>query len=288
MTPDPRKDAPAGAQAPTRLLFIGGGNMAQAMVGGLIDSGTAPGAIDVVDPLAATRDALAARFGLRTLAETPAEGRYDAVVLAVKPQQAETALAQSAGLLAANRGAVLISIAAGLRIASIRRLSGGHEAVVRSMPNTPALIKEGVTGLYVPPGTDPAQAALAERVLASTGAVAMIDDEALIDSVTAVSGSGPAYVFYLIEAMIRGAIAAGLPAATARLLVHRTVKGAAMLAQASDEPAEVLRARVTSPAGTTAAAIAVLDERAVMQALVDAVAAARARGEALGGGPTGA
>jgi pyrroline-5-carboxylate reductase len=278
----PASGTTAAIDPTARILFIGGGNMAQAMISGLLASGLAADRISVVEPHAPTRDALAARHPLRLLEQTPTDGVFDAIVLAVKPQQADTALAQSAVLLAKNRQAVLISIAAGLRVAAIRRSSGGHQAVVRSMPNTPALINEGVTGLHVPPGTTPAQAALAEAVLASTGAVARIDDEALIDTVTAVSGSGPAYVFYLIEAMIEAAVANGLSEPTARLLVHRTVKGAAMLAQASSDPAEVLRARVTSPGGTTAAAVAVLEARGMKAAVGDAIAAARRRGEELG------
>lgn len=270
------------SRSPT-ILFIGGGNMAAAMIGGLVGS-TGDTRVAVIEPQAATRAELERRFGVATHAAAIDGIRADAIVLAVKPQVAATALAAARPLLSANAGAVLVSIAAGTPIAAIREASGGHPSIVRAMPNTPALIGEGVTGLYVPAGIAAPLAALAERIVASTGAVVRLDDEGALDAVTAVSGSGPAYVFYLIEGMMRAAHAQGLSAAQARTLVHATVRGAALLAAASDEPAEVLRQRVTSPNGTTAAAIAELDRQGVMDAIVSAIAAARRRSEELGRG----
>ena len=282
-----------------RILFIGGGNMAAAMIGGLVgssgttrhDRGPGDGSsldaadrprVTVIEPEAQARASLEQRFGVATEAAPQASLVADALVLAVKPQVAATALAQARPLLAANADAVLVSIAAGTTLAAIRAASGGHRSIVRAMPNTPALIGQGVTGLYVPDGTAAPLAALAERIVASTGTVVRLHDEAALDAVTAVSGSGPAYVFYLIEAMIKGARAEGLADADARQLVLATVRGAALLAEASDEPADVLRRRVTSPNGTTAAAIAEFDRRGVMEAIVAAIGAARRRSEELG------
>ncbi len=282
-----------------RILFIGGGNMAAAMIGGLVgssgttrlDRGPGDGSsldaadrprVTVIEPDAQARASLEQRFGVATEAAPQASLVADALVLAVKPQVAATALAQARPLLAANADAVLVSIAAGTTLAAIRAASGGHRSIVRAMPNTPALIGQGVTGLYVPDGTAAPLAALAERIVASTGTVVRLHDEAALDAVTAVSGSGPAYVFYLIEAMIKGARAEGLADADARELVLATVRGAALLAEASDEPADVLRRRVTSPNGTTAAAIAEFDRRGVMEAIVAAIGAARRRSEELG------
>lgn len=273
---------------PSRILFIGGGNMASAMIGGLLRAATAatgrPLEVSVIEPDPATRASLESRFGIATHdAPGPAIGA-DAIVLAVKPQVAVAALEQARPLLAAHADAVLISIAAGTTLATLARASGGHRALARAMPNTPALIGEGVTGLYLPDGTSPAQAALAERVVASTGAVVRLSRESELDAVTAVSGSGPAYVFYLIEAMMTAARAEGLTAEQARTLVQATVSGAAHLAAQSSEPAEVLRQRVTSPNGTTAAAIAEFDRHGVMAGIIAGVAAARQRSEELGKG----
>lgn len=283
------------------VLFIGGGNMAAAMIGGLLRQpggsaaggsaagGSAPGepasrglVVTVVEPEAATRTGLEQRFGIATRAGADPGARVDAIVLAVKPQVAALALDQARPLLQANPDAVLVSIAAGTTLATLGRASGGHRAIARAMPNTPALIGEGVTGLFLPEGISDAQAALAERIVASTGAVVRLGREAELDAVTAVSGSGPAYVFYLIEAMMTAARAEGLSEAQARTLVKATVRGAALLADQSDEPAEELRRRVTSPNGTTAAATAEFDRRGVMAGIVAGIAAARQRSEALG------
>jgi pyrroline-5-carboxylate reductase len=267
-----------------RILFIGGGNMASAMVSGLVGAGVPASRIAVIEPLEAARRALADKVGTVGFAgvdEVPADQRFDAIVLAVKPQQAGVALRGCQALLARNRDAVLISIAAGIGIELLAAMSGGHARLVRAMPNTPALIGAGISGLYAPPGTAARDADIARAVLASTGRVVTVDHEALIDTVTAVSGSGPAYAFYLMEAMIEAGIAGGLDAATARELAIHTVKGAALLAIGSEDPPEVLRARVTSPGGTTAAAIGVLEERQVGAILRSAIGAAAARSRQL-------
>ena len=267
-----------------RVLFIGGGNMATAMIGGLLGDASSDAEVLVIEPNAESRARLEQQFRLTTFTGPEPTIRADAIVLAVKPQVAVTALQQARPLLAANGDAILISIAAGTTLSTLAEASGGHRARARAMPNTPALIGEGVTGLYVAPTAGPEQAELAERVVASTGAVVRLDDEAALDAVTSVSGSGPAYVFYLIEAMMKGALAGGLSEEQARVLVQGTVRGAALLAERSEEPASVLRQRVTSPNGTTAAAIEEFDRRGVMDGIVAGVAAARARSEELGRG----
>lgn len=273
-----------GLPADCRILFIGGGNMAGAMISGLVDSGVAPERIGVVEPLAAARQALGDRFGTPVFADAAGIGkelRFDAIVLAVKPQQAAVALAACQGLLRRNPDAVLISIAAGLGIELLVSMSGGHRRVVRAMPNTPSLIGQGIAGLYAPADAAPRDREIARAILASTGKVVPVEHEELIDTVTAVSGSGPAYAFYLMEAMTEAGIAGGLDAASARELAIHTVKGAALLALASDEPPEVLRARVTSPGGTTAAAVAVLEERQVKGIFGSAIRAAATRSRQL-------
>lgn len=277
---------------PRRILFIGGGNMAAAMIGGLVRAGgsTLPASagaparleVAVIEPDAATRARLVDRHGITAHAAPSGNLAADAIVLAVKPQVAPQALVQSQPLFAANPDAILVSVAAGITIATLSRDSGGHRAIGRAMPNTPALIGEGVTGLYLPASIAAAQATLAEQILVSTGAVVRLDDEASLDAVTAVSGSGPAYVFYLIEAMMAGALAEGLSADQARTLVQATVRGAALLADQSEEPAEVLRQRVTSPNGTTFAAITEFDRQHVREGIVAGIAAARRRSEELG------
>jgi pyrroline-5-carboxylate reductase len=258
--------------------------MASAMINGLVDAGVAAARIGVVEPLDTARQALGERFGTMVFADAGAIGeelRFDALVLAVKPQQATVALTACHGLLRRNPGAVLVSIAAGLGIDLLVSMTGGHRRVVRAMPNTPSLIGEGIAGLYVPPDAAPQDGEIARAILASTGKVVPVDHEKLIDIVTAVSGSGPAYAFYLMEAMTEAGIAGGLDAAAARELAIHTVKGAALLALASEEPPEILRARVTSPGGTTAAAVAVLDERQVKGIFNSAIRAAAVRSRQL-------
>jgi pyrroline-5-carboxylate reductase len=268
------------ASTSNRIVFVGGGNMAAALIGGLLARGTSPTTIAAIDPSAAQRDALAARFGIAVHAAADAAAMdVDLIVLAVKPQQMREAVAAIAPWVA-NR--LLLSVAAGVRAADLSRWLGGHARIVRTMPNTPALIGLGATGLAVLPGTGAEDRVRAESILAAVGCTVWVDDEAALDAVTALSGSGPAYVFRLIEAMIDGAVTLGLTPAQARTLALQTVLGAAQLAASSDESPAVLRERVTSRGGTTAAALEVLEAADFGGLLARAMHAACARSQALG------
>lgn len=260
--------------------FIGGGNMAMALIGGLLANGREPGSIRVVDPAEPQRRLLQERFGV-TVGAT-ADGLVagsEAVVLAVKPQQMREAASAIVPQLA---GQLVISIAAGIRAADLSRWLGGHRRVVRCMPNTPALIGAGITGMAAMPGLTDADRAAADALLAAVGQTLWVNDEAMLDAVTAISGSGPAYVFYFMEAMHAAARGMGFDEAQARALTLATFGGAARLAADSPEPASTLRERVTSKGGTTAAALAVMTERKVHEHIVEALAAARTRSVELG------
>lgn len=262
-----------------KIVFLGGGNMASALVGGMLERGFAAAQIVVVELARERRDWLVQTFGVGVAADVGVVPGADALVLAVKPQQMREALAPLAGRLG---GALAISVAAGLRVADLARWLGGHERVVRAMPNTPALIGAGVTGMYAPPAVDAAGRGLAERILSAVGSVVWVEDEARMDAVTAVSGSGPAYVFHFIEALEAAAVARGFDAHTARRLALDTVLGAAKLAASSEDSPGVLREKVTSKGGTTAAALAVFGEGDLLGLVGRAVAAAEARGRELG------
>ncbi|MDW8468162.1 MAG: pyrroline-5-carboxylate reductase [Burkholderiales bacterium] len=263
------------------VTFVGGGNMADALVGGLLAKGVAPAALRVVDIDAAARARLQAKYaGVLTYAETRAALREgDVVLFAVKPQQLREAARAAA--LGRDRHLV-VSIAAGVRIASLARWLGGYGRIVRAMPNTPALVGAGVTALCAAPGCAEADLAAAETILGAVGRTVRIGEERLMDAVTAVSGSGPAYVFWLIEQLAAAGEALGLAAETARTLALETVLGAAKLAAQSGEPPELLRARVTSKGGTTEAALAVFDQERLGERFFAAVRAACARGDELG------
>ncbi|MES5814740.1 pyrroline-5-carboxylate reductase [Pseudoxanthomonas sp. Soil82] len=263
------------------LAFIGGGNMARSLIGGLARRGVDTRTIRVAEPVAALREALVADFGVQAF-----ERGGDAVagaglwLLAVKPQMMRAACEPLAAAAQAQRPLV-VSIAAGIPVARLQQWLGGGLPVVRCMPNTPALLGAGVTGLYAGEGVDASQRARADELLSSAGATVWIDAEPLIDAVTAVSGSGPAYVFLLAEALEAAAVAEGLPAADARTLVVQTLLGAGrMLAEAGEAPAE-LRRRVTSPGGTTQAAIEAFQAGGFEALVARAVHAARERGAAL-------
>lgn len=267
-----------------KITFLGGGNMAAALIGGMVERGFAAAGIQVVELGEEARQRLGDRFGVRTVAAFD-DGALscDVIVLAVKPQQMRAALAPVAGRLA---GQLVISIAAGLRIGDLARWLGGDGApyarIVRCMPNTPALIGAGVTGLYADPAVDAAGREAAAHILSAVGSVVWVGDEAAIDGVTAVSGSGPAYVFHFIEALEAAGRKQGFDEQAARRLAIDTVMGAAKLAAASDEPPGVLRERVTSKGGTTEAALASLAAAGWHDALVAAVQAAATRGRELG------
>ncbi|MBV6475273.1 MAG: pyrroline-5-carboxylate reductase [Rhodocyclaceae bacterium] len=263
-----------------RITFIGGGNMANALIGGLLKQGFAAKDICVVEPLPDNRERLAGAFGIACLSAPEASAlSCDVLVLAVKPQQMREALAPFAGRLS---GQLVISIAAGVRLGDISRRLGGHQRLVRSMPNTPALIGAGITGLYADPAVDAQGRSQAERVLAAVGKTLWIADEAQMDAVTAVSGSGPAYVFFFIESLRDAARALGFPEDQARLLAIETVVGAAALAANSNEDVTLLRQRVTSKGGTTEAALNSLDADDFRAAILRAVQAANARGREMG------
>lgn len=263
------------------LAFIGGGNMARSLIGGLVRRGHAPSRISVSEPQAAAREALAAEFGVAVHAGN-AEAAQGAglLVLAVKPQVMREVCEGLRATVAASRPLVL-SIAAGVRIGQFERWLGAGTAVVRAMPNTPALIGAGVSGLVANAAATPAQRQAAEAVLSCAGSIVWLADEAQMDAVTAVSGSGPAYFFLLVEALQDAARAQGLPAAAARELVLATALGAARMAAEGGEEAAVLRARVTSPGGTTQAALDVFEAGGLRALVAAAVAAATARGREL-------
>jgi len=267
--PDPHASA---------LAFIGGGNMARSLVGGLVAAGTDPATIRVADPNAAARDALAADFGVR-VSDAAAEVAAGAGtwVFAVKPQVMREVCAGLADVAQAQRPLV-VSIAAGITASQLERWLGGGLAVVRAMPNTPALLGAGVTGLFANARVDAAGRARADRLLASAGRTVWIDDEVRMDAVTATSGSGPAYVFLLAEAMEAAAIAEGLPPDAARTLAQQTLLGASrMLVESGEAPAE-LRRRVTSPNGTTQAAIEAFEAGGFRDLVARAIRAATRRG----------
>lgn len=263
-----------------KIVFLGGGNMASALIGGMLAKGFSAGEIGVVELNPEARAGLAGRFGVEAFADAgQAPLPADVLVLAVKPQQMRAALAPLAGRLGDT---LVVSIAAGLRTADLSRWLGGHRRLVRCMPNTPALIGAGVTGLWADPSVDAAGRAVAERVLAAVGLTVWLSDESQMDGVTALSGSGPAYVFHFIEALEAGGAALGLAPATARELAIGTVLGAARLAAESGEAPAKLRERVTSKGGTTAAALASFADDGFVALVARALKAAEARGRELG------
>ena len=260
------------------VVFIGGGNMARSLIGGLAARIDDASMIRVVDPNASIRDALSKDFGVSTFAEA-----VDAVdgagtwVLATKPQVMRT-VCETLATRAQTTRPLVLSVAAGITAGQLDRWLGGDIAVVRTMPNTPALLGAGVTGLFANARVDDAGRERAQALLASAGVTVWVEDEARMDAVTGTSGSGPAYVFLLAEAMEDAAIAQGLPADDARTLVVQTVLGAArMLAESGEAPAE-LRRRVTSPGGTTHAAIETFEAGGLRALVADAIANATRRG----------
>lgn len=261
------------------LAFIGGGNMAGAIIGGLLKSGRAPGSILVVDPGDAQRAKLQAEFGVRSFAAADAAlAEAATVVWAVKPQFFQAAAAPCAAFVGQ---ALHLSVMAGIRSDAIAQATGAAR-VVRSMPNTPALIGQGIAGLFARDAVTAADRAEVEAVLAPTGRMLWVDREEDLDAVTALSGSGPAYVFYFVEAMMQAAREMGLSEAQGKQLALATFAGATALAQASDEAPEVLRERVTSKGGTTHAALSMLEARGVKAAFVQAMHAAQQRARELG------
>jgi pyrroline-5-carboxylate reductase len=261
------------------LAFIGGGNMASAIIGGLIRQGMKPEQIMVVEPFANTAAKLLVDFGITAMSAADSSlSRADLVVWAVKPQIFSEA---AAPVMPFTRSALHLSVAAGIRTNSICSWLG-TDRVVRCMPNTPALVGQGMTGLFPCSSVSPADQALVERVIGTTGQFIWLNQESQLDAVTALSGSGPAYVFYFLEAMTEAGVGMGLSAAQAYQLAVATFSGASSLAAASTEPAEVLRQRVTSKGGTTYAAITALEAAGVKASFVMAMQAAEVRARELG------
>jgi pyrroline-5-carboxylate reductase len=260
-----------------KIAFIGGGNMASAIIGGMIASGWEPSRITVVDPNADQRDRLASEHGVSTTQDVASAAAADIIVLAVKPQViAAVAKEMSVDL----SGKLILSIAAGVTIATLEGLFG-PVAIARTMPNTPALLGLGATGLYVNDHTTEAQRLAAKAIIKAFGICVTVEREDLLDAVTAVSGSGPAYYFLMIEEMIRAGSALGLPPEDAKALTLQTALGAATMATQGDAP-EVLRARVTSPNGTTHAAIVSMQENGFGNVIAKAMTACRDRAVELG------
>ncbi len=263
-----------------KIGFIGGGNMARSLIGGLIARGQPPASILVSEPNAELRSRLGADFNVEVHADNaPVAGAADILLLAVKPQVMRTvceAIGKSRG-----GNAVVVSIAAGITAAQLDAWLGGGAAIVRCMPNTPALIGAGASGLFANAACSASQREAAQALMSAAGVSAWIEDEALMDAVTAVSGSGPAYFFHLIEALQAAAERQGLPPQAARLLVLHTALGAARMAVEGDEDAATLRQRVTSPGGTTERALEVLSEGGLANLIDAAVVAATERGRQL-------
>jgi len=261
------------------IAFIGGGNMASAIIGGLLKRGLPASQIQVVEPFAEQRAKLAQQFQVAVSASPEATlNRAGLVVWAVKPQTFREAAAQSREH---TRAALHLSVAAGIRSDSIASWLG-TERVVRAMPNTPALIGKGITALFARPAASAADRLAAEQVIQTTGDFLWLAEEEQLDAVTALSGSGPAYVFYFIEAMIQAGIDMGLSREQSHQLAVATFVGASALAQDATEPPEVLRARVTSKGGTTYAALTAMEQDGMQQRFMRAIEAARQRARELG------
>jgi len=265
----------------TRVSFIGCGNMGLSLIGGLIANGHEPSAIRGADPDPVKRQLIADRYGIEVYADNaPAIGDTEVIVLAVKPQM----LADTVSGLAAyiNPSQLIISIAAGIRLDMLGRLLGRDQPVVRVMPNTPALIRTGASALYANRAVSPAQRDLAEGIMRAVGLAVWLGNEADMDTVTALSGSGPAYFFLVMEVLEKAAIRLGLQPDQARLLTLETAIGAAKMALESGVDTATLRRQVTSPGGTTEQALKVLMEKGdIEQLFMDALSAAKHRSEEL-------
>jgi len=262
-----------------KIAFLGGGNMASALIGGLIAKGTDAASIAVIEMSAAAREKLA-RYRVQ-LPSAPGAAMQGAeiIVLAVKPQDMKRALASVSGF---SREKLVVSVAAGITLKSLSRWLGGHRKIVRCMPNTPALIGAGITGLYAAPEVEKNEREKAETILRAVGDVVWMPEERLLDPVTAVSASGPAYVFWFIEQLAASAEKLGIPKDAALKMAKQTVLGSALLASQSADSPETLRKNVTSKGGTTEAALKVFDEAKLAEHFARAVAAASKRGEEMG------
>lgn len=265
--------------APFKLGFVGGGNMASAMIVGLKQQQFDPQSILVIELDADKRLSLENTFGVKTSDQLTDVASNDVIILAVKPQQLKTLASSLAPLL---KQQLIISIAAGIRIEDLSRWLGNYTSVVRAMPNTPAQIQAGVTGVYASPEVSASQKQQATEVLDAIGETVWLSREEELDAVTAISGSGPAYVFYFIEALQEAAIQLGLSEAQAKQLSIATFQGASQLAAHSSTSVQTLRAQVTSKGGTTEQGILSLETSQVKQAIVLAAQQAEKRAKIMG------
>ncbi len=265
----------------TKISFIGAGNMAASLIGGLIQDGFPASRIMISDPDPKQRERILANYPVHSTQDNSVGVEFaDTVVFCVKPQvmkQVVTGIAQTA----AQTRPLFLSIAAGIRIEAISRWLGGEPAVIRAMPNTPAMVQSGAAALYANAQASDEQKEIAESILRAVGLALWVDEESQLDTVTALSGSGPAYVFLLMEALQRAATRLGLPEQTASLLTVQTAFGAAKIALESNETPAQLRRRVTSPGGTTERALAVLTEAGIEELIERAVTAAEQRAREL-------
>ncbi|WP_348944243.1 pyrroline-5-carboxylate reductase [Chitinibacter sp. FCG-7] len=261
------------------ITFIGGGNMATAMIGGMLAQGFSGSEIHVVEPNEAKRAELTAQYGISTSAPGEAIPASTAILFAVKPQQFKAVTAE---VLPQIGNALVISIAAGIRVDTLSRFLDGHQRIIRVMPNTPALVQAGISGVYASEAVNEADRKLTNRILSSIGEQVWVDDEHQIDGITAISGSGPAYVFYFMEALQAAARAQGFAPDVAHKLAYQTFAGAVKLALSSDDDAGTLQQKVTSKGGTTERAIKALEYSEVRTTIISAAAAAAARSRELG------
>ena len=264
-----------------KISFIGGGNMAQALISGLVGCGIKPNLITVADPSSDAREQLAAK-GLKTV-DPMADPKSavigaDIVVLAVKPQMMKVVVSAFADVL---DNQLVISVAAGLSTDLLSNMLGGYSNIVRAMPNTPSMIQMGATGLYGTDNISAEQKQLATAVMEASGLVMWVDDEEHMHAVTAVSGSAPAYMFYFIESMVDGAVALGLDKEQASALAMQTMLGAAKMAMNSDDAPAELRRKVTSPNGTTQAAVESMQANEIGRQISEAMQACYDRSQAL-------
>ncbi len=263
-----------------KIAFVGGGNMAGALIGGLLGKGYAAGDLSVIEVIAQARASLTSRYKVHVSESADARTfGADTIMLAVKPQDMRSAVGPLKGKLDAQ---LVISIAAGIRLEDLSRWLGGYRKLVRVMPNTPALVGAGISGLYAGAEVSTEERKRAEAILNAVGKTVWVEDEALIDPVTAVSGSGPAYVFFFIESLEKAGVELGLTPEAARTLAIQTFVGASRLAAESTEPPGTLRERVTSKGGTTEAALKVFAAEDLAGRIGKALRAASDRGAELG------
>lgn len=265
----------------TQIGFIGGGNMAASLIGGLIADGWDSQTIHVSDPDTARLNHLQERFSLKTYSDNQAMlAHTSVVVLAVKPQLMAETIAPLASTISKQQP-LLISVAAGISINNLSRWCADYKTIVRCMPNTPALVQSGATGLYADPAVNAQQRDLAETIMRAVGLTLWVDNEAQIDAVTALSGSGPAYFFYVMEAMEQAGVNLGLSADNARLLTLQTAFGASKMALESSDGPQSLREKVTSPGGTTERALNILQQGDLVQLFNEALSGAYERSQEL-------